>query len=218
MKSPLSVRDFERAARELRVLPAALMAVAEIESGGAGFLRDGQPTILFEAHHFSRLTKHIYDRTHPKISSRSWNRRLYAVGATPELRGQREHERMGIAATLDRDAALQAASWGKFQIMGFHWEDLGYRSLQEFINAMYESEAAHLDALVRFLKRNHLDAKLRRLDWQGFARGYNGPGYAANRYDVKLAEAFARHSGKSSTTKPDFSNVVGGSRSTYRTR
>ena len=35
-------------------------------------------------------------------------------------------------------------------------------------------------------------ATLRRKDWTGFARGYNGPGYEANRYHEKLASAHAR--------------------------
>src|SRR5690606_7984441 len=36
---------------------------------------------------------------------------------------------------------------------------------------------------------------LRRKDWARFARLYNGPGYAQNRYDEKLAQAYARHAG-----------------------
>lgn len=36
--------------------------------------------------------------------------------------------------------------------------------------------------------------ELQRKDWAGFARGYNGPGYAKNRYDIKLANAYKKYS------------------------
>lgn len=192
MKPMLTMRDYERAARTLRVDVAALVALAEVEASGSGFLRTGEPKILFEAHHFSRLTGGAYDRSHPRISSARWNRRLYAIGGSPEIRGQGEHRRLQQAITLDRAAALQSASWGKFQIMGFHWKALGYRSPQDFINAMYRSEVTQLDALVKFLQVNRLDDELRRKDWRAFARGYNGPSYRQNQYDTKLAAAYAR--------------------------
>jgi hypothetical protein len=38
-------------------------------------------------------------------------------------------------------------------------------------------------------------AALQSHDWAAFAKGYNGPGYAKNAYDVKLAEAYERFSG-----------------------
>ncbi|WP_426770837.1 N-acetylmuramidase domain-containing protein, partial [Pseudomonas aeruginosa] len=49
------------------------------------------------------------------------------------LGGQAEHERLDKAVKMDRDCALQSASWGLFQIMGFHWEALGYASVQAFV-------------------------------------------------------------------------------------
>ena len=75
--------------------------------------------------------------------------------------------------------------------MGFHWKLLGYASVQEFVNAMYHSEGAQLDAFVRFIKADAgLHRALRSKDWADFARRYNGPAYAKNQYDVKLAEAY----------------------------
>ena len=96
------------------------------------------------------------------------------------------------AALIDRDCALQSASWGLFQIMGFHWKALGYAHLQDFINAMYRSEAGQLDAFVRFIKINPAIHKaLKAHDWASFAKGYNGPAYKINQYDTKLAAAYA---------------------------
>jgi peptidoglycan hydrolase-like protein with peptidoglycan-binding domain len=56
---------------------------------------------------------------------------------------------------------------------------------------MAASEGDQLDAMVGFIAHHGLDQPLRRADWASFARGYNGPGYAANAYDTKLEEAFA---------------------------
>jgi hypothetical protein len=179
----LADADYARAAQLLGCEPAAIRAVAAVESAGDGFLEDGRPKILFEAHHFSRLTGHRFDGSHPEISSPRWNRALY-VG------GEGEHVRLSIACSLDREAALKSASWGRFQIMGFNFRRCGATTIQEFVNAMYRNEAAQLTAFCHFVKSMNLDDELRALDWDGFARGYNGPGYLANHYDTKLARAY----------------------------
>ena len=182
--------DIQEAAQELGCEVAAVKAVVAVESGGKAFLPDSRPVILFEAHVFSRLTNHGYDKTHPKVSSRTWNRSLYATGKDWKERGIKEHQRLELAASLDRDAALQSCSWGLFQIMGFHYKDLGYGSIQAFVNAMYRSEGDQLDAFVRFIKFKKLDRHLRNKSWASFAHGYNGAGYKANKYDEKLAAAY----------------------------
>lgn len=175
--------DYVRAAHLLECDTAAIRAVAAVESDGDGFHASGRPKILFEAHVFSRLTGGKYDASHPNLSSPTWNRALYQGG-------ENEHKRLQLATTLDRPAALQSASWGKFQIMGFNWSRCGHTSLQNFINAMYRDEADHLTAFCYFIKSKGLDDELRRLDWAAFACGYNGKGYAANRYDERLAKAY----------------------------
>ena len=182
----LTESDFERAANSLGCDVAAIKAVCEVEAPQGGFHDDGTPRILFEAHHFARLTNHQYNESHSDISSRYWNRSLYKGGMA-------EHKRLQKAAALDREAALQSASWGKFQIMGFNWTLTGAKSLQEFINDMYRSEGAHLDAFVGFVKANNLADALRQHRWADFAKGYNGSGYAANAYDVKLAAAHSKY-------------------------
>lgn len=45
-----------------------------------------------------------------------------------------------------------------------------------------------------FLQNSKLVAALREKRWADFARGYNGPGYTANQYDVKLKEAYEKFS------------------------
>ena len=187
-KLGLSDLDFQNAAEELDVDVPAIKAVAEVESGPHGaFLPSGEPVILFERHKFHKFTNGKYDALYPDIS----NPKAGGYGAV-----SRQHIRLQRAAALDRDAALQSASWGRFQVMGFNWKPLGYASLQSFINAMYRSEADHLDAFLRYVKVNGLIDELRNHKWAAFARGYNGPEYWKNSYDSKMALAYKKHGGK----------------------
>lgn len=183
---PLADADFERAARRLACEVAAVRAVAEVESGGrAGFLADKRPKILFESRWFHKLTQGRFDAAHPDISTPSWVRN-YKGGAA-------EYERIAAAAALDREAALKSASWGMFQILGVNHRVCGFDSVEAFVAAMMDSEGAHLDAFVGFVVSNRLDDELRDRRWADFARGYNGPGFAQNRYDEKLAKAYAKY-------------------------
>lgn len=186
MPSTLTEQDYQRAAKALGCEVAAIKAVAEVESTGSGFLPSGEPKVLFEAHIFDRLTNGRFRKSHPNLSSAKWDRSLYGPA------GQHQHKRLAEAVKLDREAALQSASYGKFQVMGFNWKVCGYKSLQAFINAMFRSEGDHLDAFVGYVKARKLDDELQRLDWAGFSAGYNGPSYAENAYDTKMAKAYKR--------------------------
>jgi len=91
---------------------------------------------------------------------------------------------------INKDAALSSASWGKFQIMGFNHGLAGFPELGNFIAAMHIDEDQHLLAFVNFVKNKNLVDELQRKDWAGFALGYNGAGYKANKYDEKLQAAY----------------------------
>jgi hypothetical protein len=191
MNTDLTDDDYSRSAEALGVDVPAIRAVVEIECGGKPFIADGRPTILFEAHVFHRLTQGRHagakDRHGVSLSVSSWDRRLYGSA------GAHQWERLEDAAALDWDAAHKACSWGLGQILGTNHVAAGYPDIAGFVEAMKEGGAgAHLDAMVGFLKFNRLDAPLRRHEWAAFARGYNGPGYAQNAYDTKLAAAYQR--------------------------
>jgi hypothetical protein len=185
----LTENDYLRAASELRCQVAAIKAVVAVEAAGNGFLPDGQVKILFEPHIFSRYTNHRYDKSHPKISYRSWKPGAYGAG------GQNQHDKLAQAAALDRNAALMATSWGAGQVMGFNWKVCGYSSLQAFVNDVSSGAPGQLRAMVGYIKNRGLADELQRGDFAGFAEGYNGDGYAANKYDVKLYAAFRRFGG-----------------------
>jgi hypothetical protein len=184
----LSEADFARAAKRLDCEVACVKAVTEVEAGGGGFYASGRPKILFEAHVFSRRTEHQYDASHPDISSFKWNRKLYK-------RGEDEYERLEKAVSVNREAALESASWGLFQIMGFHYKNAGFDSVDAYVEAMFESEGRQLDAFIDFLKATKIDTHLRAKRWADFAKAYNGPGYAQNKYDLKLAAAYKKYAG-----------------------
>lgn len=195
MKPPLTLADFELAAATLRVPVAAIRAFAEVESRGAGFLPDDRPVILFERHVFRRqlLANKVAPgivanlaKTRPDLC----NEKAGGYGAS-----SKEWQRLDDAVQINRQSALESASWGAFQVMGFNWKRCGYASVQDFVNAMFKSSAAHLDSFVRYIQSDaNLLKALRAQDWAMCARLYNGPNYLINKYDTKLAEAFARYS------------------------
>lgn len=180
-----------RAAVALGVPEAAFRAVAAVEAVGSGFLKSGRPKILFEAHIFSRLTGHKYDASHPGISSAKWNRALYGAA------GDHQYERLAEAMKLNEDAALQACSWGAFQIMGNNFKRAGFPSVQTYAYDALQGEYEQLMHFVAFLQSDSALLKtLRTRKWSEFARLYNGPSYAANRYDVKLANQYIKAGGR----------------------
>ncbi|GAA0745210.1 MULTISPECIES: N-acetylmuramidase family protein [Sphingomonas] len=180
--------DVADAADQIKVEPAAIWAVWDVEGSAAPFI-DGRPTILFEPHRFSRATGHRYDVSHPTISSRKWNRKLYPakqVGRWTQLLD---------AVALDVDAGFASASYGGFQILGENFEVCGATSPWSFAWQQAQTEADQLAAFLKFVQGNGLVGALRRHDWAAFAKGYNGTAYRENRYDERLAAAFVKRGG-----------------------
>lgn len=180
--------DLSLAAESLGVDVASVRAVTHVESRASGFLPDGRPVILFERHVMRRRLAELgrdvdlLQRYLPEI-----------INGVPGgyKGGSAEHDRLYLAQQIDFDSAVESASWGLFQIMGFHWQVLGYESAKAFARAMNQSEGQQLDAFVRFIKADAgLHRALRSKNWADFAARYNGPAYSKNQYDVKLAEAY----------------------------
>lgn len=182
----LTQADFERAAAIIGCEPEAVQAVAAVESGGKALDPEGFPITLFEGHWFYRLTSGKYAKTHPTICYPKWVRTFY--GKT----WKEEKARLEAASKLDRTAALQSASWGMFQIMGFNHARCGFKTVQGFVNAMCQGEGAQLDAFAVYIVNAGLADEMQDKRWADFARLYNGPEYKANQYDSKLAAAYAK--------------------------
>ena len=182
-KPLLTNNDFCRASKRLKCDVASVKAVAEVESRGAGFYSNGFPTLLFERHVFRKYTDGKYNKSHPHLSGSQGN---YGKA------GQNQRNKFNEAYALDPIAAIKACSWGKFQVMGFNWKVAGYSGVVDFFNAMQRDEGEHLNAFIGFVIGNRLDDEIRHKDWAGFAYGYNGAGYKANKYDTAMARAYAK--------------------------
>jgi len=183
--APITRADFEAVAARLECEWEAAAAVAEVESGSlGGFADDGRPIILFERHLFSRKTDSQYDASHPNVSNRT-------AGGYPRSQADRWAQ-MAEAYALNPDAALESASYGRFQVLGQNYTNLGMSNVHEYVSKLARSERDQLEAFEGFVRANGLADELQRKDWAGFASRYNGPAYAQNQYDVKMAEAYAR--------------------------
>ena len=182
---PLTRLGFRRIVEDLGVEVPALLAVLAVESKSCGFLPDRRPIILFERHIFHAKTKGKFSAANPDISNP-------VAGGYAGLAG--EYPRLEKAAKLDRAAALQSASWGAGQVMGFNHVAAGFPDAESMVTAMQESEDAQISAMAAFLKSTRLAEFLKRKDWAGFAKGYNGAGFAKNKYDIKLAAAYLQYS------------------------
>ena len=183
--------DYDRAAMLLDCEPAALKAVQKVETGGkGGFLPSGRPTILFEGHIFwQQLRTRGID---PRGVSNGNEDILYPKWTKSHYKGgEAEYERLLRAHRINEDAANASASWGMFQIMGFNHAACGEPSVASFVSSMSQSECRQLLLSVRFIRGNKaMLAALQVKDWKAFARFYNGPAYAQNRYDEKLLSAY----------------------------
>ncbi len=189
-KGPLTAADINQAAQRMNCEPACVRAVVKVESAGSGFASDGRPIILFEPHVFSKLTARRFDISNPSVSYRSWGDKPY-----PKTQAGRWAQ-LEEAYALDPEAAVSAASWGLFQVLGQNYKVCGFASATAFVADMSQSEARMLAAFEAFVRANNILDDLQRKDWAGFARVYNGPGqvekYArllSNAYEAALVQA-----------------------------
>jgi peptidoglycan hydrolase-like protein with peptidoglycan-binding domain len=174
--APLSKDGLAAVASKLNVYAAEIWTLLAVETSGCGYLPDRRPQILFERHIFHRLTNGQYDDG--QISDPT------PGGYGP--RGAPQYDRLVLAMSKARIAALQSASWGIGQIMGMNYARAGFPTVEAMVTAMLDSEDQQLTAIGNFLTNTGLAGALQAHDWASFARGYNGPNYAINRYDVRL--------------------------------
>lgn len=191
----LSEQDLEKVAARLGTPVAAIKAVNTVESNGRGFNDDGRPVILYERHvAYQRLQAAGADAD--TLAGRYPN--LINPKRGGYLGGPDEWSRLANARQITADhpgLADECCSWGQYQIMGYHWASLDYSSSAHFVASMHISEAFQLDAFARFIEADPaLHKALKARKWADFARGYNGPAYKENAYDIKLARAFERFS------------------------
>lgn len=187
--------DFDRIAMRLGIEAAALHAIAAAEVGSLAPPPNAAPVIRFEVHsilrmveknapgNFAALAEVIQLRDAPQ----PWHADAHWYKSDPDDDWQRvhsgsqgdEHAAMINAGQIDPDSALKCTSWGVGQLMGWHYGDLGYERVQEMVSDAYLGEAEQFNQWRKFFE-NHKDGALlplmRKKNWRGFAKIYNGPG------------------------------------------
>lgn len=189
------IREIRAVAEVHRIDPAALLAVAEVESGGRAFTRiRGQemPLILFEYHVFHRAlpaTKRN-EAVRRNLARKRW-------GALPYRRTQAaRYAQLARASEIDREAAHAACSWGVGQVLGENAVWLGYPSPTALAREAQSGIDGQIRIMLAFIRKAGLWDELERRDWRGFARRYNGPGQI-DFYAGRMAQAYKRHGGSS---------------------
>lgn len=190
-----TIQAVEQMATRLKIEPAVLLAVAEIESNGVVFaMVNGkqEPLIRWEGHYFDqRLSGTKRDEA---------RRQGFAnpkAGAVKNPASQAARYRLlASASQIDKVAAFESCSWGIGQVMGAHWQWLGYATPGEMLKELRSGAAGQIAVMVRYIEKAGLVGALRRLDFTEFARGYNGPAFAKYGYHTKMAAAYQRRAGK----------------------
>lgn len=194
----LTEQDFVNAGSAINVRPYRLHAFYATESSGSGFDENGRLKILYEPHVVSRNTGRRLDgRRFPwvwkdeqievRLSYRRW---IHPRKVPKHLWHPYREDDTGrwemLATTYElEEGALCGASYGGFQILGENAVSLGYRDPIDMIETLYEGEGAHLDAAIRYLRRNNVLDKLRRGDFHAVERAWNGK-YADGRFAAKF--------------------------------
>lgn len=194
----LSEKDYERAAQKTGLEVNLVKTVTTVEALQFGFYNNGLPITLFERHIFHKqLTKTRGDEFVNKIVERYPD--ICSPTAGGYVGGKAELQRLDKARAIDEECALLSASYGLFQIMGFNFQQAGYKNVKDYYAAVCVSENNQLDAFVNYLlldKDKSLLNSLKKKDFTAFAKEYNGPAYQKNNYDVKMQNAYLQLSKK----------------------
>ena len=218
----ISDGDIRAAAASLDCEPALIYAISKQESGTSSFQTiQGRlvPVILYERHifrNYSRPSKGaaspfevsdpdicgpayhttVVDKTDPKKK-----RRIDAVtGLAPLEKDTYAHGvhanyvRLCRAYKLNKAAALEACSWGKYQIMGFNFDAKTQKDVFTFVKDMSSGEPAHIKAFLRFAKTNALLLHgLQNNNYEEIAAGHNGTGWRKTNPDyAKNIEMYSK--------------------------
>lgn len=175
----ISNDDMAALARELGCHPATLEAIAEVESNGFGWFDDGRIKILPEPHKF--------DDYLPASRKGLAHRLGLATASYAATKASGHYKRMtngpgpryaflARMIELDENAAFNAISVGRFQIMGFNHAVCGYPTAKAMFEAFVDSEANQLRAFGRFLVDKRLKPALAAENFDLVEERYNGGG------------------------------------------
>lgn len=165
---------------------ACALAVLCVESSGKGFEQNNgdKMIIRFENHKFWKFWgKHNPQqfRQHFQYSNQKvWQGHKWRNDNDSEWQSfhgnqNSEWQVFQFARQLNEDAAMLSISMGAPQIMGFHFERIGYQSIVEMFDAFSHNIQGQINGLFDFFSPRMLQY-LQDLDFESFAGMYNGNG------------------------------------------
>lgn len=165
----------------------AVAAFISVETGGKGFADNGKIIIQFEPAWFKRKA--------PYAPSGKWSVNKVDVQS-------KEWEAFNDAFAKDPDAAMQSTSIGLGQLMGFHYQRLGYKSVGEMWDDAKKGIDRQIWQMCKFIDSDmKLKYALKAKAWNAVATLYNGAGYKAlaekigrEPYDISLKKAYEKYS------------------------
>ncbi len=164
---------------------ASLMAFISVESGGKGFI-NGRIVIQFEPAWFKKKA--------PFAPSGLWS--------LNKVENQdKEYKAFSDAFHKNANAAMQSTSWGLGQIMGYHYARLGYKTVDDMVNAFKLSEYQQVKGIVKFIQTDpRLLKAIQTKNWHLVATYYNGGGYkelaikyGREPYNISMAKAYQKY-------------------------
>ena len=167
---------------------AAVISFIEVETGGRGFdEKTGKIIIQFEPSWFKKKA--------PYAPSGLWSVNKVDVQS-------REWEAFNDAFQKDSDAAMQSASIGLGQIMGFHYERLGYNNVGEMWNDAKKGIDRQIWQILQFIETDkRLKTAIKIHAWSMATDIYNGLGSRELAikngwipYEEKLKTAYVKYS------------------------
>lgn len=165
---------------------ACALAVLCVESSGKGFEQNNGDRLIirFENHKFWTY----WGRHHPQHYRQHFSYSPNKVWTEHQWRSQSQDPWQGFhgqqsaewrvfefAQQLDKNAAMLSISMGAPQIMGFHFERLGYQSVNEMFNTFSSGIQGQINGLFDFFS-DPMHTFLREQAFEDFAALYNGKG------------------------------------------
>jgi hypothetical protein len=177
----LNVQDFKNFGQASAIPPIYLHAFFFVESANSGFTADGRLTINCEPHvryRNSSKGRQLY-RQAPDLFYPRWiNERNTPKGDFHVYRlNQLERwDNLARACILDFDAAVMGTSFGAGQQLGEMWRELGFNSVMDLIEHLYQGQGAQLDVMVRCIRVKGQLENLRIGNLRPVIAAYNGEG------------------------------------------
>ena len=165
---------------------ACAVAVLCVESSGKGFEQNNGDKLIirFENHKFwkfwgkdnaTQFRQHFSYNSDKVWTGHQWRRDPQAQWQNFHGHQAAEWQVFDFARQLDSDAAMLSISMGAPQIMGFHFERIGYQSVNEMFQTFSDNIQGQINGLFDFFSTSML-RYLRDLAFEDFAGMYNGKG------------------------------------------